>query len=70
MRALRPLVLALAALAALPAAGLPAQGIIVPDRCSDCRPWVPGQRAALPVESITFETTIEEIGRASCRERV
>jgi Ca-activated chloride channel homolog len=50
-----------AALAALPASGLAAQGIIVPDRCRDCTtPWVPEHgRAGLPVESITFETTIE-----------
>ena len=61
MRTLRRLWLAAAALSALPAAGLQAQGIIVPDRCHDCTtPWVPGHgRAGLPVESITFETTIE-----------
>jgi Ca-activated chloride channel family protein len=61
MQSLRRLWLALAALAVLPAAGR-AQGIIVPAHC------VAGQHArcdprpgpiGLPVESITFETTIE-----------
>jgi Ca-activated chloride channel family protein len=54
---LRRLLPSLAALAALSAAGLQAQGIIVPHPCDECRR--PGQRAGLPVESITFETTIE-----------
>jgi Ca-activated chloride channel family protein len=54
---LRRLLPSLAALAALSAAGLQAQGIIVPHPCDECRR--PGQRPGLPVESITFETTIE-----------
>lgn len=57
MTSLRTLCIALVSLAALPAAGLQAQGIIIPDRCDECRR--PGQGAGLPVESITFETTIE-----------
>ena len=57
MTSLRTLCIVLVSLAALPAAGLQAQGIIIPDRCDECRR--PGQGAGLPVESITFETTIE-----------
>ncbi|HEX6909403.1 MAG TPA: VIT and VWA domain-containing protein [Longimicrobium sp.] len=57
MPSLRSLCIAIATAAALPAAGLQAQGIIIPDRCDECR--VPGRGAGLPVESITFETTIE-----------
>lgn len=56
---LRRLLSFFAAAAALSAGSVHAQGIIVPNRCNDCQPWVPGQRAGLPVESITFETTIE-----------
>ncbi|HEX6039194.1 VIT and VWA domain-containing protein [Longimicrobium sp.] len=57
MTPIRRLCIALAALAILPAGGLRAQGIIIPDRCDDCR--LPGRGAGLPVESITFETTVE-----------
>jgi Ca-activated chloride channel homolog len=56
MQTLRRLCLALAAVAALPAAGLRAQGVIIPPCHHDCQP---GRGVALPVESITFETTIE-----------
>lgn len=54
---LRRLLLPFAALAALSAGGAQAQGIIIPDRCDECRR--PGPGSGLPVESITFETTIE-----------
>lgn len=57
MTPIRRLCIALAALAILPAGGLRAQGIIIPDRCGECR--LPGRGAGLPVESITFETTVE-----------
>lgn len=59
MKSLRMLWVALAALAVLPAAGR-AQGIIVPNHCHTprCVPPRPGP-VGLPVESITFETTIE-----------
>ena len=48
------------ALAAVPGAA-DAQGVIVPGPCNDCRPWVPGpgRSVGLPVEDVTFETTIE-----------
>ncbi|HEX8391574.1 MAG TPA: VIT and VWA domain-containing protein [Longimicrobium sp.] len=55
---LRPL-LAAALLAAVASAPLAAQGVIVPGECNDCRPWTPGRPAGIPVESVTFETTIE-----------
>lgn len=54
---MRPRARALAALAALSltlAPALGAQGIIVPRDCREC-----GRAAGLPVESVTFETTIE-----------
>lgn len=57
MKLLRTLTLALAGLACT-AAGLRAQGVIVPRPCDECRPG-PGQGAGLPVESVTFETTIQ-----------
>ncbi|WP_420125337.1 VIT and vWA domain-containing protein [Longimicrobium sp.] len=57
MKLLRTLTLALAGLACT-AGGLQAQGVIVPRPCADCRP-TPGQPAGLPVESVTFETTIQ-----------
>ena len=59
MKILRRLLLILPALA-LPAAAVQAQGVIIPD-CMDCRPWMqrPGEGAGLPVESVTFETTID-----------
>ncbi|HEX2210924.1 MAG TPA: VIT and VWA domain-containing protein, partial [Longimicrobium sp.] len=49
-----------AALLMVPAAAA-AQGIIVPGPCSDCRPWIPerGRHLGLPVESVTFQTTIQ-----------
>lgn len=56
---LRRLLFFFAAAAALSVGSVHAQGIIIPNRCNDCQPWAPGQRAGLPVESITFETTIE-----------
>jgi len=60
MKSLRLLWLALAALAVHPVAGLRAQGIIIPDHCRPHRPCPqPSARPALPVESITFETTID-----------
>lgn len=58
MRFFRPLsALFLLAAAAAP---LSAQGVIVPGECQRCEPWV-RQRPwdALPVESVTLETTIE-----------
>jgi Ca-activated chloride channel homolog len=55
---LRTLMLALAGLACT-AAGLQAQGVIVPRPCDRCPPPGPGQGAGLPVESVTFETTIQ-----------
>jgi Ca-activated chloride channel family protein len=58
MKLLRTLTLALAGLAC-PEAALQAQGVIVPRPCADCRPTPPGQGAGLPVESVTFETTIQ-----------
>src|SRR5829696_1459420 len=57
MKLLRTLTFAVAGLACS-AAGLQAQGVIVPRPCADCRP-TPGQPAGLPVESVTFETTIQ-----------
>lgn len=57
MKLLRSLAFALATVACA-AAGLPAQGVIVPRPCADCRP-TPGQGAGLPVESVTFQTTIQ-----------
>ena len=57
---IRPLLPALLLLLGAAAPAL-AQGVIVPD-CRDCRrPWVPdrGRWAALPVESVEIETTIE-----------
>ncbi|HEX6373770.1 MAG TPA: VIT and VWA domain-containing protein [Longimicrobium sp.] len=57
MKLLRTLTLALAGLACT-AGALQAQGVIVPRPCADCRPQ-PGQGAGLPVESVTFETTIQ-----------
>lgn len=58
MKLLRTLALALAGLACT-AAGLQAQGVIVTRPCDRCPPPVPGQGAGLPVESVTFETTIQ-----------
>jgi Ca-activated chloride channel family protein len=57
MKLLRTLTFAVAGLA-FSAVGLQAQGVIVPRPCADCRP-APGQPAGLPVESVTFETTIQ-----------
>lgn len=57
MKVLRTLTFALAALACT-GADLRGQGVIVPDRCRDCRPQ-PGDPAGLPIESVTFETTIQ-----------
>jgi Ca-activated chloride channel family protein len=59
MRSVVPLLHAAAALALLGAPALAAQGIIVPGPCRDCAPWTPGRPAGLPVESVSFETTIE-----------
>jgi Ca-activated chloride channel homolog len=56
MKSLRLLCLALAVLAP---AGLRAQGVIVPERCPRAGCGLPPGRVALPVESLTFETTIE-----------
>ena len=58
MKLLRTLTFALAALACS-TAGLQAQGVIVPRPCDRCPPPGPGQGAGLPVESVTFETTIQ-----------
>ncbi|HST62742.1 MAG TPA: VIT and VWA domain-containing protein [Longimicrobium sp.] len=54
---LRRLLSFFAALAALSAGSAQAQGVIIPDECMECRR--PGLGSGLPVESITFETTIE-----------
>lgn len=53
------LLLAAAFLAGAASAPLAAQGVIVPGECNDCRPWTPGRPAGIPVESVTFETTVE-----------
>jgi Ca-activated chloride channel family protein len=58
MKLLRTLTLALAVLGCAQT-GLHAQGVIVPRPCDRCPPPVPGQGAGLPVESVTFETTIQ-----------
>jgi Ca-activated chloride channel homolog len=58
MKLLRTLTLALAALACT-GTGLQAQGVIVPGPCRECRRPPPGDPAGLPVESVTFETTIQ-----------
>jgi Ca-activated chloride channel family protein len=58
MKLLRTLTFTLAALGCT-AAGLHAQGVIVPRPCGDCPRPQPGQGAGLPVESVTFETTIQ-----------
>src|SRR5687768_12825123 len=58
MKLLRTLTLALAALGCA-SAGLHAQGVIVPRPCDRCPPPERGQGAGLPVESVTFETTIQ-----------
>ncbi|HEX2209666.1 MAG TPA: VIT domain-containing protein, partial [Longimicrobium sp.] len=58
MKLLRTLTLALAVLGCT-ASGLHAQGVIVPHPCRDCPRPRPGDAAGLPVESVTFETTIE-----------
>ncbi|HEY0017222.1 MAG TPA: VIT and VWA domain-containing protein [Longimicrobium sp.] len=58
MKLLRGLLPALVALACT-GVELRAQGVIVPAPCRECRRPPPGDPAGLPVESVTFETTIQ-----------